>query len=266
MAEDPRRPVRDISTTVMEGCLRAPSTVGPPPHADPPHPPPHRCYTMPPPAAPASALAPAAATSMEGVLPVTVTPPRASACPRPSPIRHSRARRNLSRPSDAPAMPATLPSPQVLYYPGSARRCAQDLTSAFVFYVGSGLTVLCGCAQVDVGLSDGSYARGAIPSGASTGMSVCSMPPSPFTPRFHFSSAPVPELLLGLIDLGASRDLSGGISRSIDVVWLRDMFATRRVRLLTVRGGFGTIRGSTLKLGGMGGSWRWRQRHGVRSV
>ncbi|PWZ26799.1 Enolase 1 [Zea mays] len=135
---------------------------------------------------------------MEGVLPMTVTPPRAFACFRPSRIRHSRARRNLSRPSDAPAMPATLPSP-----------------------------------QVDVGLSDGSYARGAIPSGAST---------------------------------GASRDLSGGISRSIDVVWLRDMFATRRVRLLTVRGGFGTIRGSTLKLGGMGGSWRWRQRHGVRSV
>uniref|UniRef100_A0A804PYD9 Uncharacterized protein n=1 Tax=Zea mays TaxID=4577 RepID=A0A804PYD9_MAIZE len=53
--------------------------------------------------------------------------------------------------------------------PGSARRCAQDLlTSGFVFYVGSGLTVLCGCAQVDVGLSDGSYARGAVPSGVST--------------------------------------------------------------------------------------------------
>jgi hypothetical protein len=198
---------------------------------------------------------------------VTVTPPRASACPRPSPIRHSRARRNLSRPSDAPAMPATLPSPQVLYYPGSARRCAQDLlTSGFVFYVGSGLTVLCGCAQVDVGLSDGSYARRVVPSGASTGTSVCSMPPSPFTPRFRFSSAPVPELLLGLIDLGASRDLSGGISRSIDAVWLRDMFAARRGRLLTVRGGFGTIRGSTLKLGGTGRSWRWQQCHGVRSV
>jgi hypothetical protein len=57
------------------------------------------------------------------------------------------------------------------------------------------------------------------------------MPPSPFTPRFRFSSAPVPEPLLGLIDLGASRDLSGGISRSVDAVWLRDMFA---VRLLVV--------------------------------
>jgi hypothetical protein len=53
---------------------------------------------------------------------------------------------------------------------------------------------------------------------------------------------------------GASRDLSGGISWSIDVVWLRDMFVTRRGRLLTVMGGFGTRRGSTLKLGGTGGS------------
>jgi hypothetical protein len=44
--------------------------------------------------------------------------------------------------------------------------------------------------------------EGAVPSGASTGTSVCSMPPSPFTPRFRFSSAPVPESLLGLIDLG----------------------------------------------------------------
>jgi hypothetical protein len=53
------------------------------------------------------------------------------------------------------------------------------------------------------------------------------MPPSPFTPHFRFSSAPVPEPLLGLIDLGASRDLSGGISRSVHDVWLRDMFAVR---------------------------------------
>ncbi|ONM20858.1 Cytidine/deoxycytidylate deaminase family protein [Zea mays] len=58
-------------------------------------------------------------------------------------------------------------------------------------------------------------------------------------------------------------DLSGGISRSIDAVWLCDMFAMRRGRLLTIRGGFGTRRESTLKLGGTGGSWRWRQRHGV---
>ncbi|ONM33294.1 hypothetical protein ZEAMMB73_Zm00001d041588 [Zea mays] len=55
--------------------------------------------------------------------------------------------------------------------------------------------------EVDVGLRDGSYARGAVPSGVSTGTSVCSMPPSPFTPRFCFSSAPVPEPLLGFIDL-----------------------------------------------------------------
>ena len=67
-------------------------------------------------------------------------------------------------------------SSSVCLCPGSARRCAQDLlTSGFVFYVGSGLTVLCGCAQVDVGLSDGSYARGAVPSGVSTGTSVCSI-------------------------------------------------------------------------------------------
>jgi hypothetical protein len=93
-------------------------------------------------------------------------------------------------------------SSSVCLCPSSARRCAQDLlTSGFVFYVGSGLTVLCGCAQVDVGLRDGSYARGAVPSGVSTGTSVCSMPPSPFTPRFCFSSAPVPEPLLGFIDL-----------------------------------------------------------------
>jgi hypothetical protein len=110
-------------------------------------------------------------------------------------------------------------SSSVCLCPGSARRCGQDLlTSGFVFYVGSGLTVLCGCAQVDVGLSDGSYARGAVPSGTSTGTSVCSMPPSPFTPRFCFSSAPVPKPLLGLIDLGASRDLSDGISRSVQFI------------------------------------------------
>jgi hypothetical protein len=55
-------------------------------------------------------------------------------------------------------------SSSVCLCPSSARRCAQDLlTSGFVFYVGSGLTVLCGCAQVDVGLSDGSYARGPYP-------------------------------------------------------------------------------------------------------
>jgi hypothetical protein len=40
-------------------------------------------------------------------------------------------------------------SSSVCLCPGSARRCAQDLlTSGFVFYVGSRLTMLCGCAQV----------------------------------------------------------------------------------------------------------------------
>jgi hypothetical protein len=132
----------------------------------------------------------------------------------------------------------------------------------------SRLAVLCGCAQVDVGLrpQPRQLREGAVPNGASTGTFFCSMPPFPFTPRFHFLSASVPELLLCLIDLGASRDLSGGISRSIDAVWLCDMFAVRRGRFLTIRGGFGTRRESTLKLGGTGGSWRRRQRHGVRLV
>jgi hypothetical protein len=110
-------------------------------------------------------------------------------------------------------------SSSVCLCPGSACRCAQDLlTSGFVFYVGSGLTVLCGCAQGGRGPQRRQLREGAVPSDASTGTSVCSMPPSPFTPRFCFSSAPVPEPLLGLIDLGASRDLSGGISRSVQFI------------------------------------------------
>jgi len=71
---------------------------------------------------------------------------------------------------------------------------------------------------VDIGLSDGSYARGAVPSGASTGTSVC--------------LCSVPERLLGLLDLGVSRGFDAFVGCWGIITVLRHIELARTVVLL----------------------------------